>query len=180
MTSFSTLAAFYIIFPILLPTLETYSNNMLTLLIVIMYHFQCLPYMLSILVTSNVNLESYEMMHPLFRLPVFIMGCATGLLLLRGNQYPQENYGVIYDIFPWMLTSSDTFVTKSASSWGRRVDKNSSIICLFILYVFVQSAIFPSLPKLDIYVLFFLCHVQLVVIIGLIQDHSSFTAKLCR
>ena len=176
----STLAAFYIMFPILLPTLETFSNNMLTLLIVIMYHAQCLPYVLSWYVThDNGMLEGYVIMHPLFRLPVFIMGCATGLLLLRGEQYSPEDYGVLQDIFPWKISSSETPVSTS-SNWPRRIDRNSLILILSIIYFVVKSTVLETLPLLHIFGQFFLCHVQLVVIVGLIKDKSSLVSQLCR
>ena len=186
----STLTAFYIIFPFILPTLETFSNKMLTLLIVIMYHVQCLPYILSVYLTSflkmtvngtvyetlNGTLEVHQQMHPLFRLPVFTMGCATGLLLLRGEQYPSENYGVVHDIFPWRLTSSETPVNTKT----KRVNRNSIFVCLFIIFSVIKTTLIQSLPKFDVYGQFFLCHAQLGVIVGLIQDQSSFVTSMCR
>ena len=77
----TTLTSFYVIFPILLPQLQTLSTPRLSSLIIILFYLQCLP-----LYTVNV-LDWFwpTTAHPLSRLPVFVMGMAAGLVRIRGK-----------------------------------------------------------------------------------------------
>ena len=62
--------ALYLIYPILLPVLQTYSSDMLQVLIILMYQIQFLPYLLIKHIAPLMNTILY--IHPVFKLPVFI------------------------------------------------------------------------------------------------------------
>ena len=81
--------------------------------------------------------------HPLFRLPVFIMGVAAALLTLRGVEYPQVRSGILQDIFPYIFPSSGDMrsVTETNPSvWASKTDRSSLLLILVILYTTVNSS----------------------------------------
>merc|ERR1719270_901682 len=102
----STLVAFYIIFPFLLPTLQTLSTRTLYMLIILMYQVQSLPYILAVHLVLNGKLETYLTHHPLYRLPLYIMGMSAALIQLRGEIYSFKLEGFLHDVFPWRFPSA--------------------------------------------------------------------------
>merc|ERR1719270_1404978 len=116
----STLVAFYIIFPFLLPTLQTLSTRTLYMLIILMYQVQSLPYILAVHLVLNGKLETYLTHHPLYRLPLFIMGISAALIHLRGDIYSSNYQGLLHDGFPWKLQapSSTSINAKDNQKWA--------------------------------------------------------------
>ena len=200
-----TLMAFYLLYPLLLPVLQGYSSEMLQILTILMYQTQFLPYLLIKNISPNLNNILY--IHPVFKMPVFIMGISAGLLTLRGVDYPYCKQGYLHFLFPWKIsvpgqerdsefsTDSSTRLISSAEtsatvlksrnatelSWGKVTDFSSVILCLAILYEGIRSSSELDIPSLDESSQLFLCHIQLLVILGLTKDHEhSFLAKICK
>ena len=89
------------------------------------------------------RLEMFVTTHPLFRLPVFIMGVAAALLTLRGVEYPQVRSGLLQDIFPVSCPPSSDMrsVTETNPSvWASKTDRSSLLLILVILYTTVNSS----------------------------------------
>ena len=188
----STLMAFYLLYPVLLPILQGYSSEMLRILTILMYQIQFLPYLIIKNISPNLNTILYT--HPVFKLPVFIMGVSTGILTLRGVEYPYYKQGYVHYLFPWKISvptqesvselSTETELkSRSATelSWGKVTDLSSIILCLAALYECIRSSSESCIPSIDESSQLFLCHIQLLVILGLIKDHEhSFLAKICK
>ena len=103
---------------------------------------QALPLMLLVHIGDG-RLENFVTSHPLFRLPVFIMGVAAALLTLRGVEYPQVRSGILQDIFPYIFPSSGDMrsVTETNPSvWASKTDRSSLLLILVILYTTVNSS----------------------------------------
>ena len=98
----STLMAFYLLYPLLLPVLQGYSSEMLQILTVLMYQIQFLPYLLIKNISPNLNTILY--IHPVFKMSVFIMGISAGILTLRGVEYPYCKQGYLHFLFPWKIS----------------------------------------------------------------------------
>merc|ERR1719186_2438389 len=97
----TTLSFFYLVFPLLLPALQTLSTNQLSSLIVWLFHFQCWPFLL-IMIGTGDSLFWTTTAHPIMRLPVFIMGMAAGLVRLKGKDHNFNTHrNFLHDIFPW-------------------------------------------------------------------------------
>ena len=79
----TTIASFYVMFPILLPQLQALSTPRLSTLIIILLYIQCMP-----LYFVDIN-DWYwpTTAHPLSRLPVFVIGMVAGLIRLRGKSW---------------------------------------------------------------------------------------------
>ena len=192
----STLMAFYLLYPLLLPVLQGYSSEMLQILTILMYQIQFLPYLLIKNISPNLNTILYT--HPVFKLPVFIMGISASILSLRGVEYPYYKQGYLHYLFPWKIsvptqesdselsTDSSTILISSAEitepelksrnttelSWGKITDLSSVILFLAVLYECIRSSSESCIPSIDESSQLFLCHIQLLVILGLIKDHE--------
>ena len=55
------------------------NDEMLSLLIVILFYAQSLPLLFAVHLTHHGKLETFTWTHPVFRAPIFIMGAAAGL-----------------------------------------------------------------------------------------------------
>ena len=99
----STLVALYLIYPFILTVLQTYSSDMLQILIIIMFQIQLIPYFL-IKHICPFPMNTILYVHPLFRIPVFTMGVSAGLLSLRGVEYPLYKEGYVHLVFPWKIS----------------------------------------------------------------------------
>ena len=174
----STLMALYLAYPIILSTMTTYTSSILVSMIMIMYHIQCVPYILAVHIALNGRLETFLSWHPLFRLPLFIIGVAAGLLSLRKVEYPQSEL-VLNDILPWKLSATTTIENISdtnASKWASRTDRSSLFLCLTLLFCSLLASF-----HFNIYIQLWVSHLQLVVILGLTKDAGqSWTSRLCR
>ena len=161
----STMLAFYILFPFILRALQSFSSQMLAVTVMTMYqvqpahlhHFlwigckvflyifimpqvQALPLMLLVYIGDG-RLELTVSHHPLFRLPLFIMGVATGLLSLRGVEYCPENSGVLHHLSPWTWSESIGSSINEANSnvWASKTDRCSLVLIFVIIYCTVVS-----------------------------------------
>ena len=67
----STLLAFYLLFPLILPCLQSHSSVTLTSLVTLLYQVQCLPYILFIITAENGRVEHFATSHPIFRFEIF-------------------------------------------------------------------------------------------------------------
>ena len=88
------------------------------------------------------RLEMFVTSHPLFRLPLFIMGVAAGLLTLRDVEYPQVRAGVLQDIFPYscsLSTGLRSITETNPSVWAFKTDRSSLLLILIVLYTTVNS-----------------------------------------
>ena len=140
--------AFYLIYPVILPVLQTFSSEMLQILIILMYQIQFLPYLLIRHIAPQLNVILY--IHPVLKLPVFIMGISAGLLTLRGVEYPNHKLGNIHYVFPLNVSIQKEEVNSTKSKtldssktklleapllpWAKVADVSSLIICFTILY----------------------------------------------
>merc|ERR1712123_208495 len=111
----STLAAFYLVFPFILRRLQSLPSPYLSSLLVLLYHTQCLPYLLLIHAAQSGRMEDVAARHPLTRLPVFAMGVIAGLLQLRNVEDQNHDKTFLHDIFPWTFTQ-EQFSEKSQES----------------------------------------------------------------
>merc|ERR1740116_211704 len=112
--------------------------------------------------------------HPLFRLPLFLMGMAAGLLSLRGVEYPQLRSGLLQDLFPFSCPASSDMrsVTETNPSvWAAKTDRSSLLLVLIILYSTVNSSCGLKL---------LLGHLQLLVILGLTSGSDEGESLLSR
>ena len=188
----STLMALYLIYPLLLPVLQSYSSEMLQIIIIIMFQIQFLPYIFLQHICS-FPMTTILYVHPLFRIPVFIMGISAGLLTLRGVEYPNNKTGYLHFLFPWKIANKSEEITlpslesmtesttNSFLSWEQITDLSSIIICLTILYEFVRTVLELNIPTIQESSQVTFSHIQLLVIIGLTKDEEqSWLAKLCQ
>ena len=191
-----TQMAFYLIYPVILPVLQTLSSEMLQILIILMYQIQFLPYLLIRHIAPQLNVILY--IHPVFKLPVFIMGISAGLLTLRGVEYPNHKLGYIHYVYPWNISiqKEELYVLKStldsSSSktklleapllpWARVTDISSLIICVTILYEGIRTSLELAIPSIEESSQLFLCHLQLLVILGISKNQDqSFLSKVCK
>ena len=179
----STLLSFYLVFPLVLPCLQSYSSSMLASLVSGLYQVQCLPYILFIITATNGRVEHFATAHPLLRLPVFLMGVVGGLLSVRGLEDPHHHRALLHDIFPWTLSAQSIQPAQAdwQPSWARRTDRNSLVLLSFLLYNITRDFLLPDLPQIHIYSQLICPHVQLCIIIGLTRDGGlSWLSKLCR
>ena len=192
----STLMALYLIYPFILPVLQTYSSEMLEILIIIMFQIQFLPYIF-LQHICPFPMATILYVHPLFRIPVFIMGISAGLLTLRGEEYPHNKTGYLHFLFPWKISNKSEEITlpllenastktesttKSSSlPWGQITDLSSIIICLAIIYEAVRTLLELNIPTIQESSQVTFSHIQLLVILGLTKDEEqSMLAKLCK
>ena len=191
-----TLMAFYLSYPVILPVLQTFSSEMLQILIILMYQIQFLPFLLIKNISPNLNTFLYS--HPVFKLPVLILGISTGILTLRGVEYPCTREGYLHYIFPWKMSveilendsnSTSTISSETASevtddtilAWSQITDFCSAFICFAVLYEGIRTTSVTFLPSIEEYSQLFLCHTQLLVIVGLTKDQeNSYLAKMCK
>ena len=192
-----TQMAFYLIYPVILPVLQTFSSEMLQIIIILMYQIQFLPYLLIRHIAPQLNVILY--IHPVFKLPVFIMGISAGLLTLRGVEYPNHKLGYIHYVFPWNMlvqkenvysteaTTLDSLSSKTKSSeaqplpWARVTDVSSLILCATILYEGIRTSLELAIPSIEDSSQLFLCHLQLLVILGISKNQDqSFLSKVCK
>ena len=179
----STLLCFYLVFPLVLPCLQSYSSSMLASLVSGLYQVQCLPYILFIITATNGRVEHFATAHPLLRLPVFLMGVVGGLLSVRGLEDPHHHRALLHDIFPWTLSAQNIQPAQAdwQPSWARRTDRNSLVLLSFLLYNITRDFLLPDLPHIHIYSQLICPHMQLCIIIGLTRDGGlSWLSKLCR
>ena len=96
--------------------------------------------------------------HPLFRMPVFMMGVLGGLQVLRARRSwesfedPNLNKNILHVIFPWGYTSkNDSTETNekidtqlkmkhSINVWSKRVDVCSILYVLILVSLTVTQA----------------------------------------
>jgi len=121
----TTLSFFYLVFPFLLPSLQSLSTSRLCSLIVFLHHLQSLPCLLSIyLSTTPTDLTWSTTAHPVSRLPVFLMGISAGILRLRGKEGFLIGRRWIHDWIPWGLWVASESHTRYRRLVKKRVKKN--------------------------------------------------------
>ena len=193
----STLMALYLIYQLLLPVLQSYSSEMLQILIIIMFQIQFLPYII-LQYICPFPMTTILYVHPIFRIPVFIMGISAGLLTLRGEEYLHNKTGYVHFLFPWKISNKSEEITlpllekactksktesttNSSLSRGQITDLSSIIICLAIIYEAIRTILELNIPTIQELSQVTFSHIQLLVILGLTKDEEqSWLAKLCR
>ena len=87
-----------------------------------------------------LNITNILLQH-LFRLPLFIMGVAAGLLSLRGVEYSKHISGILHHLSPWTcsepLGSSNN--EENLNVWANRTDRCSLVLVFLIIYSTVVS-----------------------------------------
>ena len=87
-----------------------------------------------------LNITNILLQH-LFRLPLFIMGVAAGLLSLRGVEYSKHISGILHHLSPWTcsepLGSSNN--EENLNVWANRTDRCSLVLVCLIIYSTVVS-----------------------------------------
>ena len=100
------------------------------------------------------RLEMFATSHPLFRLPLCIMGMAAALLSLRGVEYPQDKSGtILQDLSPWNFPSANCIKSTTETNpkiWASKTDRSSFLLILVILYTAVNSTCDLKVGQLDI------------------------------
>jgi len=180
----STLAAFYLAFPLILPRLQCFSSSRLSFLLIFLFHIQCLPYLLLHQAAKDNRMSDLACRHPLIRLPVFIMGIIAGLLQLRQEKDACHDKPLLHDIFPWTFSqaeeSSQMSTESTESSWKRRVDRNILVLVSIVLLGLLRT-VMPGIPYLNITTQFACVHLQLCIIVGLTRDGGgSWLSRICR
>ena len=76
-----------------------------------------------------------------FRLPLFIMGVAAGLLSLRGVEYSRENSWIFFHLSPWTCAESrETSINRANPNvWASKTDRCSLVLIFIIIYSTVVS-----------------------------------------
>ena len=91
--------------------------------------------------TDNKYKKMNNLCHHLFRLPLFIMGVAAGLLSLRGVEYSREKSGILHHLSPWTCAESiETSINRANPNvWASKTDRCSLVLIFIIIYSTVVS-----------------------------------------
>ena len=91
--------------------------------------------------TDNKYKKMNNLCHHLFRLPLFIMGVAAGLLSLRGLEYSRENSWIFFHLSPWTCAESrETSINRANPKvWASKTDRCSLVLIFIIIYSTVVS-----------------------------------------
>ena len=76
-----------------------------------------------------------------FRLPLFIMGVAAGLLSLRGEDYSKSNSGILHHLSPWTCSKpvGSSNNEENPNVWSNKTDRCSLVLIFLIVYSVVVS-----------------------------------------
>jgi len=188
----TTLTFFYLVFPLVLPGLQTLTSSQLVTLSVWLYHLQLWPVWLFLSFSREYSTSGLHPVtwlvtaHPLTRLPVFLMGACLGLVRVRGEDDCNLGRGVLHSLLPWGLTGAvptEGGQEAREKAWGRRVDLG--VLCLALLVAGCRTLMRLEMAhKMAILVpveRLVLVHTQLMVIVGLTADGgTSWFGKICR
>jgi peptidoglycan/LPS O-acetylase OafA/YrhL len=135
----TTLTFFYLVFPLLLPAMQRLTTSQLASLTVWLHYVQFLPaFCLS--ASSSEQMMKVTTAHPIFRLPVFMMGVAAGLVRLRQEDDPYIGRRFLHCLLPWGFSAPSRPPTltqeEKEAVWTRRVD--TGVVCLVAFVVVCQ------------------------------------------
>ena len=90
---------------------------------------------------ASLNIKKKTLCHHSFRLPLFIMGVAAGLLSLRGAEYSRKNSGILHHLSPWTCSESigSNISEQCPNNWALKTDRCSLVLIFIIIYSTVVS-----------------------------------------
>jgi len=126
----TTLTGFYIIFPWILPTLQTLSSPQLSTLNVWLFYIQCANFV------TNLDSDKYNLgtlyVHPTNKAAVFVMGMAAGIIRVRQDDGIDIECNVLHSLFPWSITLKKEEKVKRGKN-GKAESTSPSFSLLYLL-----------------------------------------------
>ena len=202
----NTFFFFYLIFPIVLPKIQKFTDTQMARGLVLFFWLQLIPFTILSIFTPHYS-WAYTI-NPVSRLPVFLMGVIAGLQNIRHTEDqvefidPNLHRLWIHNILPWgVMGGNKTFKRLDVEQekedavkvWSKRVDQGSGLILVYTVGVMVTGVILGKYFQEEINIVSFidwnplgnlgqllLVHQYLMVIVGLTRDQgTSYLSWLC-